>query len=230
MAEEVRFQPIRPAVPRRRARFWRSVIFPLLVVAAIAAVIWWLEYRPGADQPPTSPISGEQYGPATLPAALVPPGLEVGPQVGKLGPNFLLELLDSGELRLSDLRGKAVVLNFWATWCRPCRREMPQFVEAYDRYRDQGLVIVAVDLQESRGTIGSFVDDFGVEFPVAIDRQGDVADEYRLLGLPTTYFIDRNGVIRSIYRGPLEGRSQGTNVQGEIKADELSRRVEELLN
>ena len=107
---------------------------------------------------------------------------------------------------------------------------MPQFVEAYDRYRDQGLVIVAVDLQESRGTIGSFVDDFGVEFPVAIDRQGDVADEYRLLGLPTTYFIDRNGVIRSIYRGPLEGRSQGTNVQGEIKADELSRRVEELLN
>jgi peroxiredoxin len=198
-------------------------------MAAIAAVIWWLEYRPGADEARLSPISGESYGPAALPAALAPPGLEVGPQVGKLAPNFLLEDLDGGELRLSDLRGQAVVLNFWATWCRPCRREVPQFVAAYDRYRDQGLVIVAVDLQEGRGTIQRFADDFGMDFPIAIDRRGDVAKKYRLLGLPTTYFIDRGGVIRSVYRGPLEGRTRGTNVQGAIEGDELGRRIREIL-
>lgn len=228
MAEEVRPQPIRPPAAGRRLRFWRSVAFPLLVVAAIAAAIWWLEYRPGANEAPLSPISGERYGPVALPA-LVPPGLEIGPQVGKLAPNFLLEALDGGEIRLSDLRGQAVVLNFWATWCRPCRREMPQFVAAYDRYRDQGLIIVAVDLQEGRGTIQRFADDFGLDFPIGIDRRGEVAKKYRLLGLPTTYFIDRDGVIRSVYRGPFQERLRGTNVQGAIEENELVKRIQEIL-
>lgn len=229
MVEEVRRQPIRRPAVGQRARFWRSVLVPLVVVAAIAAIIWWLEYRPGANEAAVSPISGERYGSLALPATLVPPGLEVGSQAGNLAPNFLLETLDGGEIRLSDLRGQAVVLNFWAKWCRPCRREMPQFVTAYQRYRNEGLVIVAVNLQEGRKTIRDFADDFGIDFPIAMDRRGDVADEYHLLGLPTTYFIDRDGVIRSVYRGPFLEQSRGTNVQGAIEEDELEKRIQEIL-
>lgn len=229
MTEEIRPQPVRPSALGQRIRYWRSMALPLVVVAAIAAVIWWLEYRPGASTVPVSPISGERYGPLALPTALVPPGLEVGSQAGNLAPNFLLETLEGGEIRLSDLRGKAVVLNFWAKWCRPCRREMPQFVAAYQRYRDQGLAIVAVNLQEGRRTIQRFANDFGIDFPIAMDRRGEVAGEYHLLGLPTTYFIDRDGVIRSVYRGPFLEQSRGTNVQGAIEEDELEKRIQEIL-
>lgn len=214
--------------PQRRRTWrgpWRSVIFPLLVVAAIAAAIWYLDYRPdsgGSD-------SGVRYGPVDLPAALSPAGAAVSPQEGSLAPDFLLQTMDGGELRLSDLRGKAVIVNLWATWCKPCRKEMPQFVAAYDRYRQDGLEIVGVNVQESRSIIQPFVDDFGIDFMVAMDRSGRVSDAYRILGLPTTYFIDRQGIVRDVFRGPFEERQQGTDVQGAIGGDELTSRIEEIL-
>lgn len=212
------------APPRRRS--WRRALFSIAVIAAIAGVIWWLEYRPdSADES----ASGERFGPLALPAALAPAGAEVAPEEGALAPDFLLETLEGSELRLSDLRGSAVVLNFWASWCSPCRREIPQFVAAYDRYREEGLVVVAVNLQESRSISGRFARDFDMEFPIAIDRDGEVADAYRLLGLPTTYFIDREGVVRSVFRGPFLERLQGTRVQGAISEGQLAERIEEVL-
>ena len=215
--------------PQRRRVWrgpWRSVILPLLVVGAIVAAIWWLEYRPDSG---SSSVYDARYGPVEMPAGLVPLGMSVEAAEGSLAPDFLLKTLDGGEIRLSDLRGKAVIVNLWATWCAPCRKEMPQFVAAYDRYRDEGLEIIALNLQESASIIQPFVDDFGMEFPVALDKRGAVSDEYRIIGLPTTYFIDREGVIRDVFLGPFQGQVQGTQVQGAIEEDELTRRIEEIL-
>jgi len=217
-----------PAGPARgtRGSFLRRFAYPLLVIAAIAAVIWYLEYRDGGGS--YSP-TGEEYGPVELPASLVPSGLSVGAQEGDLAPDFLLERLDGGELRLSDLRGQPVVVNFWATWCVPCRKEMPQLVRAYDRYKDEGLVIVGVNLQEGKDTARPFAEDFGMDFPIGIDVDGEVGDTYRLLGLPTTFFIDREGVIRSVFTGPFVEKDRGTEVRGAIEESELEQRIGAIL-
>jgi len=203
----------------------RRVIYPLAVVAAIIGVIWWLEAR---DDSPASP-TGERYGPVQMPAALATEGIDIAAKEGALAPDFLLESMDESELRLSELRGQPVVLNFWATWCKPCRQEMPRFVEAYDEHVGDGLVVVAVNLQEGKGIVRPFAEDYGMDFPIAVDRDGEVGDRYRLLGLPTTYFIDREGVIRSVFTGPFEQKQNDTNVQGAIEDSELEQRIAEIL-
>ena len=208
----------------RLRKVLRRVVYPLAVIAAIIGVIWWLEAR---DDAPTS-TTGERYGPVQMPAALATGGLDISAKVDALAPDFLLETMDDGELRLSELRGQPVVLNFWATWCKPCRQEMPRFVEAYDEHAADGLVVVAVNLQEGKGIVRPFASDYGMDFPIAVDRDGEVGDRYRLLGLPTTYFIDRGGVIRSIYTGPFEEKQNETNVQGAIADSELEQRIAEI--
>src|SRR3989304_4451947 len=100
-------------------------------------------------------------------------------------------------------RGRGVILNFGAAGAPPCRKEMPQFVAAYDQYRGEGLEVVAVNVQESPSIIRPFVDDFGMKFPVVLDKRSSVSDSYRLSGLPMTYFIDREGVLRSAFPGPV---------------------------
>lgn len=199
----------------------RRFVYPLVVIAIIAGVIWYIEYRPDGARSPT----GELYGPTDLPAALVPDGAEVAAEEGALAPDFLLEQLEGEDLRLSDFRGYPVVLNFWATWCEPCRKEMPELVEAYDRYGGEGLVIIGVNLQEGKSIAGPFVEDYGIDFPIVVDRDGDLWDHYRLLGLPTTYFIDSDGVIRSVFRGPFVEERDGTDVQDAIEESELEQRI-----
>ena len=209
-----------------QARFARRVLYPLAVIATIVVAIWYIDGR-GDDARSTT---GEEYGVRSLPAALVPAGAEVEAKVGALAPDFLLELAAGGETRLSAYRGQPVVLNFWATWCKPCRQEMPQFVQAYDKYKDDGLVIIGLNMQEGRSVIQPFAEEYGMDFPVLIDRDGEVGDEYRLLGLPTTYFIGADGVIKSVFTGPLTDEQNGTNVQGAIGESELYTRIKEILD
>ena len=206
--------------------FWRSVLLPVLVIGAIAFAIWWIDYR---DSGGSTSVSGERYGSTALPEDLRTLAAKVGPQEGEVAPDFLLPTLDGPDVRLSDLRGKAVIVNFWATWCAPCRRELPQFVAAYDRYKDQGLVILGVNVQEDRDTVRRMAQDFGLKYPLPIDSTGSVVDSYKLLGLPTTYFIDRNGVVRSVFRGPFVQSSQETDVLDAIGAGELAQRIQEIL-
>jgi len=106
-----------------------------------------------------------------------------------------------GDLDLAQHRGSVVALNFWATWCVPCRAEMPVFERAQQQYRDRGLVVLAVDFQESDDEILAYLKEVGVTFPSAVDRTGEVARAWRATGLPTTFLIDRQGIIRDVRVG-----------------------------
>lgn len=201
----------------------RRFLYPAAVIAMIAAVIWWLEYRDGGS------TSRDEYGPRDLPEQFASNDLDIAAEEGSLAPDFLLEQVEGGETRLSDYRGRPVVLNFWASWCRPCRQEMPLLVEASERYAGDGLVVIGLNLQEGRSLIEPFADDYGIDFPLLIDRDGEVGDRYRLLGLPTTYFIDAEGVIRGSFAGPLEDVVDDQQVQGAIGASELDQQIAKIL-
>lgn len=109
--------------------------------------------------------------------------------------DFELEDLGGKLRRLSSYRGKVVFLNFWATWCGPCRVEMPSMQRLYNKLKDEGLVIVAVDLQESKKSVKKFVDRYKLTFPILLDKNGKVAIIYGARSIPTTYLTDRDGYV-----------------------------------
>ena len=109
-------------------------------------------------------------------------------------PDFTLERLDrEGELTLSSLRGKAVVLNVWASWCIPCKDEAPALQKTYEKYRAQGLTVVGIDAQDFRGDARSFAKRFGVTYPVVYDGSGSTLGKWGVTGFPETFFVDRSG-------------------------------------
>ncbi|MBT3313613.1 MAG: TlpA family protein disulfide reductase [Anaerolineae bacterium] len=130
-------------------------------------------------------------------------GLIPAPQAGFLAPDFTLETLEGESITLSDLRGKAVLLNFWATWCPPCRAEMPAFQQAYADYADQDFVIVAVNAiqQDNLAAINEFQAEFGLSFPIVLDNDANVSRAYQVRSLPTSFFIDKKGVISEVVIG-----------------------------
>jgi thiol-disulfide isomerase/thioredoxin len=133
-----------------------------------------------------------------------PPAPSSTADVGQAAPQLKLPLAEgSGDLDLTQYRGKVVLLNFWATWCVPCRSEMPTFERAQQQYRDQGLVVLGVDFQENDADVRAFQREIGVTFPSAVDRNGDVARLWRATGLPTTFLIDREGIIQDVRVGPF---------------------------
>ncbi len=123
------------------------------------------------------------------------------PQRGFPAPDLSLETLEGETIALSDLRGQVVIINFWATWCPPCRAEMPALQKVYEQYRDQGLTILAVNQQESNQRVADFTGQFGLTFPILMDRDGRVFARYRVTALPTTFFVDREGIIREVTIG-----------------------------
>jgi peroxiredoxin len=126
------------------------------------------------------------------------------PVTGQPAPDFTLQTFDGQSLTLSDLRGQVVVLNFWATWCPPCRAEMPALQEVYDAHANDDLVVVAVDQNESAEQVAAFRSELKLSFPLLLDRQYVVTDRYRVGLLPSTFFIDGDGVIRDVvYGGPM---------------------------
>ncbi|HEY8347316.1 MAG TPA: redoxin domain-containing protein [Symbiobacteriaceae bacterium] len=126
-------------------------------------------------------------------------------QVGDRAPDFDLVSLTGDRVRMANLEGKPLILNFWATWCGPCRREMPALADVYRRYRDQGLELFAINVGESPVAVEQFLRQVGVEVPVLLDRDDQAQEAYRILPLPTTFFIDRSGIIRAIYTQQMSG-------------------------
>ena len=118
-----------------------------------------------------------------------------GTQVGDLAPDFQLLTLDQEPVSLGDLRGTPVVLNFWATYCSPCVQEMPMLEEAYQEYSDQGLILLAINIEGSKSKVNEFLLSQNLSLPVLLDT-GVVAERYGILYIPTTFFIDKDGIIQ----------------------------------
>ncbi len=128
-----------------------------------------------------------------------------GPEIGNLAPDFQLDNINGQSVALSDFRGKPVLVNFWASWCSPCRSEMPFIQDTFTdkKWVDEGLVVLAIDIGESSSTVKEFVNKYGLTFPVLLDRTQDVFLEYYARSIPTTFFIDREGIIREVRIGPF---------------------------
>lgn len=150
-------------------------------------------------------------------------GENIGIGIGKTAPDFELKDLSGKDVKLSDFRGKNVVLNFWASWCPPCREEMPEFQKIYSENQDN-LVVIGVNLQESRENAESFVKRLGITFPILLDPNAQVKDMYNVFTQPVTYFIDANGKIVGKKFGPLtsEEISEKTRILPQ-KAEFLSK-------
>ena len=109
--------------------------------------------------------------------------------------NFTLKTLDGKQVSLDDLRGKVVFLNFWATWCGPCRQEMPSMEALYQRFKNSGLEFAAVDIMEKETDVGAYIKQNNLNFPIALDLDGNVSKNYRIQAVPATFIINRNGKI-----------------------------------
>ncbi|MDR7314029.1 MULTISPECIES: thiol-disulfide oxidoreductase ResA [Brevibacillus] len=124
-------------------------------------------------------------------------------KVGKAAPNFSLQQLNGPDMALGDLKGKGVVLNFWGTWCEPCKKELPALQQQYDQFKDKGLVVVGVNIGESTVAVEPFVKQFGVNFPILLDSQSQITKLYRIGPIPTTFFISPDGDVEEIFIGQL---------------------------
>jgi peroxiredoxin len=126
------------------------------------------------------------------------------PEEGREAPDFRLETLDGQTMSLKDLRGKGVMLNFWGSWCEPCRTEMPAMQQVYEKYKDQGFVIAAVNIAETDVTASAFARQYGLTFPILMDRDRAVTKRYKIGPIPSSFFIGPDGVIKRTFRGSVD--------------------------
>jgi thiol-disulfide isomerase/thioredoxin len=176
-----------PAQPRRRLSF--IVLVAGLVSLAIAAGAWRIFS--------TTPNSGRSPS-ATPPTSAAPP-------VGRPAPDFTLPLFSGGTLALHSLKGKPVVLNFWASWCVPCREETPLLVRLHKIYGSRGIVFVGVNVEDDAGAARSFLGQYHVDYPVVRSVDDGLIDAYAIPGIPTTVFIGANGVVVDKFTGGFVG-------------------------
>lgn len=183
------------------ARGRRPLLALLWGVIALGLVglglTFWLRPRP------TAPIELPAQMTVRLLALRDEPRSQVA--LDQLAPDFTLENADGQELRLSDLRGRPVVLNFWATWCVPCKAEMPELQALYDEMgAGAGFELLAVNIREAPAPAAAYGAELELSFPLVIDPAGRLADSFRVKALPTTYIIDAEGVVRTQHLGPLD--------------------------
>ena len=157
-----------------------------------------------AGEPASTPADGVDPAPVSMDAATAEILFALGmmPFQNRIpAEDFIIPALGGGERTLSGYLGQLVFLNFWATWCPPCREEMPSMQTLHEELADEGLVILAVDVQEPEATVRAFVEEFGFTFPVLLDANGRVALRYSVRAFPTTYIVDRDGNVIAVRPG-----------------------------
>jgi thiol-disulfide isomerase/thioredoxin len=176
------------------------VSLAVLCVILSAALIVYI----GAIGSPDIPVQDPEMMPPTSTPSLSG-DLSTAARVGSLAPDFTLTDALTGEsVSLASLRGKPVWINFWATWCPPCREEMPEMQQFYEKYQSQGLAIVGVNVQESDSQVQQYVKEGAFTWTFVLDAEGRTTDRYLVGGLPSHYFIDAQGVVRAVHMGGLE--------------------------
>ncbi|PJF39971.1 MAG: TlpA family protein disulfide reductase [Chloroflexi bacterium] len=128
----------------------------------------------------------------------------IAPEVDAVAPSFTQATLQGESIQLTDLRGSPVLINFWATWCAPCRIEMPYLQMLYDEYQGDGLRILAVNMGESPEAVVRWVEENALTFDIVLDEENRISDLYQLRGQPSTYVIGPEGVISEIFFGPVD--------------------------
>lgn len=167
----------------KRTSISRSILIGAVGIAALAGIAY-LATLPAA---PTVSTSADAADIAAL---------EIAPSQGALAPDFSLFNLDGEQITLSELRGRPVMINLWATWCAPCRIEMPHIQDRFERYAGEGFLVLAVDFDEPAGIVADFRDELGLTFDILLDPGAEVQELYRNRNYPSTFFIDENGVIQ----------------------------------
>jgi cytochrome c biogenesis protein CcmG, thiol:disulfide interchange protein DsbE len=178
-------------------QFHRRILYMILLAAGLA----WIFFS--ADRLGTS-TAGE------IPA----------PQAGFLAPDFELKTTEGKTIRLSDLRGQPVLVNLWATWCPPCRAEMPTLEKVYKDYKDQGFTVLAVNMtsQDDSQAVMPFVNQRGLTYPILLDDQGAIAKAYQMKSLPSSFFINRDGTIHEVViGGPMAEATLRTRIEEILK-------------
>ena len=198
-APETRRGLVGPFTARHLAAALGSVVIVTAILLVVTAPIATLPATGIAPQPTQFAI-----GPAVE-------GLRVGDLAPELqvagaddGPAPLLNL-SGAPVRLADLRGHPVWISFWASWCPPCQDETPVLRDTFNAYRDRGLALVAVSVQESTvDDVRAYAAKYGLDYTIAADLAGDVFRRYRIYGLPTQVFLDASGIIRAVVQGPVD--------------------------
>ena len=171
-------------------------MFFILAVAVIIAIL----AVPGCTTSAQDITNGRQPGPPA------PSELPATAEIGRLAPDFTLIDLEGNRVTLSDFRGKVVFINFWATWCPPCRAEMPEIEAVYQEYKNQDVVVIGVDIRENESEVRQCVEEDDFSWIFVLDTTGAVSASYAITAIPTSFFLDEEGVIQSAQIGPMTGR------------------------
>lgn len=175
----------------------RNIIATVAVGIIIAGLVWFFD-SPGSGLSESVNLTASASGPA--------------PRVGEPAPDFEVQGLDGESIRLSDFRGRPVWINFWATWCPPCRAETPDIQEVYEERQSEGLVIIALSIGEDADTVRGYVERTGTTFTMGLDRDTAVSANYRIVGIPTHFFVDRNGVLQDYRIGSMSKKTMDKKV------------------
>lgn len=185
----------------------RGVIAAAIIAVIVVVVLVVQPGRDGGGGPAGGSTTPTAYGAAVYNlcadgvagAAIVTGG---APVKGAPAPDFALcDTNGAFVTTLSGMKGKVVWLNFWATWCVPCKKELPDIQKLYDEKRDQGLEVLIINYQESQTKALDFLPQLGIAMPVVIDRSGELYEQYKLTGLPDSFFVDREGKVAGLYYG-----------------------------
>ncbi|GAB4528452.1 MAG: hypothetical protein Fur0018_14550 [Anaerolineales bacterium] len=171
---ETSVQPDSPATAHEPVRLaWGHYLAFAVVIALLALVAWRL----------TKVNQGQvQEGPA---------------------PDFTLHTFDGQDITLSDLRGQVVVINFWASWCPPCREEAPYLEQTWRKYKDRGVVFLGVDYVDTEPEARAYIAEFDITYPNGPDLQTRISQAYNMQGVPETFFVAKDGTLRGVHIGPL---------------------------